>query len=283
MAETTTQKTGHIRIGTSGWVYPPWRGEFYPKGLPQHRELEHLSSQVNSLELNGSFYALQRPTSYQKWHDQTPADFVFAVKGGRFITHTKRLRDVTTPLANFFASGVLALADKLGPFLWQLPPTLSFDPDQLDAFFTELPRDTDAAADLATHHDERLDDRALTTTDRKRPLRHAVEVRHESFRSPEFLALLRSHGVAVVIADAAAKWPYLEEVTADFAYVRLHGATELYASGYTDAALDTWAKRIAGWRAEGIDTYAYFDNDKKIRAPHDAMALADRLTHLETQ
>ncbi len=283
MAETTTQKTGHIRIGTSGWVYPPWRGEFYPKGLPQRRELEHLSSQVNSLELNGSFYALQRPTSYQKWHDQTPADFVFAVKGGRFITHTKRLRDVTTPLANFFASGVLALADKLGPFLWQLPPTLPFDPDQLDAFFTELPRDTDAAADLATHHDERLDDRALTTTDRKRPLRHAVEVRHESFTSPEFLALLRSHGVAVVIADAAAKWPYLEEVTTDFAYVRLHGATELYASGYTDAALDTWAERIAGWRAKGVDTYAYFDNDMKVHAPHDAMTLANRLTHQETQ
>ncbi len=278
MAETTTHTTGHVRIGTSGWVYAPWRGEFYPPGLPQRAELEHLSRQVNSVELNGSFYALQKPSSYQKWHDATPEDFLFAVKGGRFITHMKRLREVTAPLANFFASGLLAFADKLGPILWQLPPTLPFDRDQLDAFFSELPKDTEAAADLATHHDERMEGRAVTTTDRKRPLRHAVEVRHPSFTNPAFLALLQSHGMAAVIADAAADWPYLEELTADFTYVRLHGATELYASGYTDEALDKWAERITGWREAGIDTYAYFDNDKKVRAPHDALALTTRLT-----
>ena len=223
---------GHTWIGTSGWRYPPWRGVFYPPGLAQRRELEYISRQVNSVELNGSFYSLQRPSSYQRWHDETPDDFVFAVKGGRFITHMKRLVDVETPLANFFASGVLALAGKLGPFLWQLPPTLPFDPEQLDAFLDLLPRDTSAAAKLAAHHDERLEGRVLTTTDLHRPLRHAMEVRHPSFTDPAFLDLLRAREVAVVIADAAAEWPYLEDVTADFTYLRLHGDTELYASGY---------------------------------------------------
>jgi uncharacterized protein YecE (DUF72 family) len=268
---------GHTWIGTSGWRYPPWRGVFYPPGLAQRRELEYISRQVNSVELNGSFYSLQRPSSYQRWHDETPDDFVFAVKGGRFITHMKRLVDVETPLANFFAQGVLALADKLGPFLWQLPPTLPFDPEQLDAFLAMLPRDTQAAAKLATHHDERLTDRALTTTDLHRPLRHAVEVRHPSFTDPAFLDLLRAHEVAVVIADAAAEWPYLEDVTADFTYLRLHGDTELYASGYSDETLDRYATLIAGWRDAGIDTYAYFDNDMKVKAPVDAISLATRL------
>ncbi|HEY0451952.1 DUF72 domain-containing protein [Actinophytocola sp.] len=268
---------GRVRIGTSGWVYPPWRGEFYPPKLAHRRELEYLSGQVNSVEINGSFYALQRPSSYESWRDQTPADFEFAVKGGRFITHLKRLRDIDAPLANFFASGVLALGPKLGPLLWQLPPTLAFDAEQLAAFFDMLPRTTTAAAQLATRHDERLDGRAWTTTDADRPLRHALEVRHPSFTDPAFLDLLRAHGIAVVIADAAASWPYLEHVTADFAYVRLHGSTELYTSGYTDEALDGWAERIRRWTAEGLDAYAYFDNDAKVKAPRDAMALAARL------
>lgn len=269
--------SGRVRIGTSGWVYPPWRGVFYPARLPHRRELEYLSGKVNSVELNGSFYALQRPSSYQSWHDQTPDGFTFAVKGGRFITHMKRLGDVATPLANFLASGVLALRDKLGPFLWQLPPTLPFDADLLAAFFDQLPRDTAAAATLATRHDERLAGRALTTTDVDRPVRHALEVRHQSFTDPAFPELLRAHGIGLVIADAAANWPYLEQVTADFAYVRLHGGTELYASGYPDDELDTWADRIRGWVDNNLDVYAYFDNDMKVKAPHDAMALAARL------
>lgn len=270
---------GQIRIGTSGWVYPPWRGEFYPHGLAHRRELEYLSRQVNSVEINGSFYSLQRPSSYVAWREQTPDGFVFAVKGGRFITHLKRLRDVDAPLANFFASGVLALGDKLGPLLWQLPPTLGYDPDQLAAFFDLLPRTTAAAADLAGRHDERLAGagRAWTVTDADRPLRHALEVRHPSFTDPAFLDLVREHEIGVVIADAAASWPYLEQVAADFGYVRLHGGTELYASGYPDEELDAWADRIRGWTAEGIDAYAYFDNDMKVRAPRDAMALAARL------
>jgi uncharacterized protein YecE (DUF72 family) len=269
---------GRLRIGTSGWVYPPWRGVFYPRELAHRRELEYLSGKVNSVEINGSFYALQRPSSYRTWHAQTPEDFEFAVKGGRFITHMKRLRDVETPLANFFASGVLALGHKLGPILWQLPPTLAFDADLLTAFFDRLPRSTSAAASLAARHDARLDGRAWTVTDADRPLRHALEVRHPSFTDPAFLDLLHAHGIAVVIADAAATWPYLEYVTAGFAYVRLHGSTELYASGYTGEALDALADRIRGWTGDGVDAYAYFDNDAKVMAPRDAIALAERLS-----
>lgn len=268
---------GRIRIGTSGWVYPPWRGEFYPRGLAHRRELEYLSRRLDSVEINASFYSLQRPSSYRAWHDQTPADFEFAVKGGRFITHLKRLRDVDAPLANFFASGVLALGAKLGPLLWQLPPTLAFDADLLAAFFDLLPRNTIAAAELAGRHDERLAGRAWTTTDADRPLRHALEVRHPSFTDPALPGLLRAHGIGLVVADAAADWPQLREVTADFAYVRLHGGTELYVSGYTGEALDEWAARIREWTARGIATYAYFDNDAKVHAPRDAAALAARL------
>ena len=217
-----------IRIGTSGWVYPPWRGTFYPPGLAQRRELEHLSRRVNAVEINGSFYSLQRPTSYQAWAAQTPEGFAFAVKGGRFITHMKKLRDVETPLANFFASGVLALGPKLGPVLWQLPPVLAFDPERLDAFLAQLPRSTSAAARLAEQHDERLVGRAWTVTDADRPLHHALEVRHPTFRDPVFVALLRAHHVALVVADTAGTWPYLEDVTAELVYVRLHGDAELY-------------------------------------------------------
>jgi uncharacterized protein YecE (DUF72 family) len=264
-------------IGTSGWRYPPWRGVFYPEKLVQRRELAYLSSRMNSVEINGSFYSLQRPESYQRWHDETPEDFTFAVKGGRFITHMKRLRDVETPLANFFASGVLALRHKLGPFLWQLPPSLPFDADQLRRFFDLLPRDTKSAAALAADHDERLAGRALTETDVDRPLRHALEVRHQSFTDPAVPCVLRDHDIALVAADAAADWPYLEHVTADFTYVRLHGDTELYASGYTDEALDRWARLTRGWLDDGLDVHAYFDNDMKVRAPADAIGLAERL------
>ncbi|WP_309115780.1 DUF72 domain-containing protein [Saccharothrix sp.] len=242
-----------IRVGTSGWLYPPWRGVFYPKGLPHRRELEHLSHRVNSVELNGTFYSLQRESSFRAWHAQTPDDFLFAVKGGRFITHMKRLRDPDQALAKFFQSGVFLLGDKLGPFLWQLPPTLRFDPPLLADFFAHLPRSHDG-----------------------RPLRHALEARHESFRTDAFPDLLREHDIALVIADTANKFPYLEDVTADFVYIRLHGEEELYVSGYTDESLDRWAAKIRAW-ATTRDVYVYFDNDAKVMAPRDAIALAERL------
>ena len=284
---------GDVRIGISGWTYPPWRGVFYPKGLPHRQELAYAAERLTSIEINGSFYALQRPSSYRSWYDQTPDGFVFAVKGGRFITHMKKLADVETPMANFFASGLLALGDKLGPVLWQLPPTLGYDRERLDAFLGQLPRSTRQAAELARRHDQRMADRAWTETDAERPLRHAVEVRHRSFENPDFVDLLRAHGVALVVADAAGRWPRLFDLSADFVYVRLHGEKELYVSGYDDAALDSWAGRIRAWRSgtepppgrtvaapaedRPRDVYAYFDNDVKVRAPYDAMALIRRL------
>jgi len=262
------------RIGISGWRYPPWRKVYYPEGLPQRAELEYASRRLNSIELNGSFYSLQRPTSYQRWYDQTPPGFVFAVKGPRFITHLKKLADVEAPLANFFASGVLALAEKFGPVLWQLPPTLGYEPERLAAFFELLPRSTSAAAEVAKGHDERMEDRNLLTCSVDQPIRHALEIRHSSYENEEFLDLLREHDIAVVCADTAGKWPMLDALTSDFAYVRLHGAEELYVSGYDDKALDAWAKKVKSWRQ---DAYVYFDNDVKVRAPFDAESLSKRL------
>jgi uncharacterized protein YecE (DUF72 family) len=267
-------------VGISGWRYAPWRGDFYPKGLPQRRELEYASRQLGTIELNGTFYSLQKPEYFAAWRDETPADFVFAVKGGRFITHLLRLKNVHTALANFYASGVLALGPKLGPFLWQLPERLTFDAELVDQFLSQLPRSTDAAARLARDHDERLDGRNLLTTDADRPLRHALEVRSQSFDTPEFFSILERHNVASVVADTAGKWPRLTTQTADFAYARLHGEQVLYESGYDDEALDRWAETVRGWLASGRESFIYFDNDIKVRAPYDAMALAERLAEV---
>jgi uncharacterized protein YecE (DUF72 family) len=261
-------------VGISGWTYPPWRGDFYPAGLPHRQELRFASARLSSIEINGSFYSLQRPTSFHRWAAETPDGFQFAVKGGRFITHMKRLRNVGAALPNFLASGLLSLADKLGPVLWQLPPTLAFEPDRIAEFLTALPRSTGEAAYLARRHDDRVAGRAWTGTLVDRPLRYALEVRHDSYRTPAFCQLLREHSVAVVVADTAGRWPQFLELTTDFGYVRLHGARELYTSGYTEAELRTWADRIAGWIGpDGRDVYVYFDNDVKVRAPYDAMAL----------
>jgi uncharacterized protein YecE (DUF72 family) len=268
---------GDVRIGTSGWLYPPWRGVFYPPKLPHRAELAYLASRLNSVEINGTFYSLQRPESFQRWYAETPDDFTFAVKGGRFVTHMKKLAGVETPLANFFASGVLALRDKLGPVLWQLPPNLGFDPDRLASFFALLPRSTGEAAWLARRHDERLEGRSITSTDEDRPLRHALEVRHKSFLTPAFPALLREHAISLVVADTAGRWPLLREVTSDLVYVRLHGDVELYTSGYTDEALDKWAADVRAWRSAGLDVRVHFDNDVKVHAPFDAIHLAERV------
>jgi uncharacterized protein YecE (DUF72 family) len=267
---------GTPRIGISGWRYPPWRGDFYPKGLPQRSELEYASSKLSSIEINGSFYSLQRPSSWQAWRDTVPDDFVFSVKGPRYVTHLKGLRDVRVPIANFFASGVLALGQKLGPVLWQLPPRHVFRPDLLAEFFDQLPRTTDAARALAAEHDTRLDGKTWFEKAPDAPLRHALEVRHPSFETPEAVALLRKHDIALVVADTAGKWPAMRDVTSTFMYLRLHGADELYTSGYTDEGLDRWAADIRAWLLAG-DVFCYFDNDVKVRAPYDAMALAARL------
>ncbi len=265
-----------IRIGISGWRYQPWRGAFYPQGLPQRRELEYAAARLATIELNGSFYSLQRPSSYQQWAAQTPEDFVFSIKASRFVTHMLRLRGVEAALANFFASGVLALGPKLGPVLWQLPARHVYDPDELAAFFDALPRTTRLAAVLAEQHDDRLKEPAWTQVDADVPLRHVLEVRHPSFETAECLNLLRRHDIGIVIADTAGRWPEIDAVTTDVVYVRLHGDQELYASGYSDEALGQRAERVRRWSAYG-DVYVYFDNDVKAHAPHDARALAAKL------
>ena len=190
----------------------------------------------------------------------------------------KRLADVETPLANFFASGVLALGPKLGPVLWQLPERLPFEPDRLARFFDLLPRTTVAAAELAARHDDKVpDSRAHTTAELDRPIRHALEPRHPSYDTDEARALLARHGICMVVADSAGRWPQMGDGTADFRYVRLHGDTELYASGYGGAALNRWAEQCLAWAAVGDDVFVYFDNDARGHAPHDAVTLRDRV------
>ena len=264
-------------MGVSGWRYAGWRGDFYPPGLVQRRELEYLASRTTSVEMNGSFYSLQRPPTYRRMVEQTPPDYPIAVKGGRFITHFKRLVDVDAALANFFASGVLALGDQLGPVLWQLPADLAYDEGRLAPFLASLPRSTAAAARLAARHDDKLaGDRVLLEVERDVRIRHVLEPRHPSFGSETAADLLRAHDVGMVASDSPT-WPLFDWVTSDVMYVRLHGHTRLYTSGYSTASLDRWAERCREWVARGLDVFVYFDNDARGRAPHDAVSLLDRL------
>ena len=284
---------GDIRIGISGWRYAPWRGVFYPKGLRQRDELRFAAHRFRSIEINGTFYGPQYPPTFARWAAETPADFVFSVKAPSFITHIRRLREPEAPLANFLASGLLQLGSKLGPILWQFPPSFRYERAVMEPFLALLPHDTEAAAKRAALHDDRIKEVALTP-DAKRPMRHAIEIRHESFVDPDFIELLRAYNIALVCADTVA-WPRLMDLTADFVYCRLHGSEELYASGYGDQALDGWAARVEAWsqgqepedtervidqdapkRAQR-DIYVYFDNDIKVRAPYDAEGLAGRL------
>jgi uncharacterized protein YecE (DUF72 family) len=286
---------GTIRIGVSGWRYTPWRGNFYPEGLTQWRELQYAARIFPSIELNGSFYSLQRPSSYRMWADQTPPGFVFAVKGGRYITHMLKLRNAHIALANFLASGPFELGDKLGPILWQFPPQMRFHPEVFEAFFRLLPRTTGEAAVIARRHDGRLQGRVTTEPLVDRRLRHAVEVRHETFVDPAFVAMLRKYRIAWVVADTPRPWPLFEDVTADFIYMRLHGSTELYNSRYTSEELDRWARLMRDW-SEGRqpadarlitpeppeplaarDVYCYFDNTDKLHAPDNARELMAKL------
>jgi uncharacterized protein YecE (DUF72 family) len=292
-----------IRIGVSGWRYTPWRGNFYPKGLAQSRELHYASRVFSSIELNGSFYSLQRPSSYALWARETPPGFVFAIKGSRYITHMLKLRGIEGALANFLGSGLFELGEKLGPILWQFPAMTRFHPEVFEDFFSILPRTTEQAMWIAHAHDERLKDRHSLEPPQDMPLRHAVEVRHESFEDPAFIAMLRRHGIAWVVADtprprstgSGRAWPLFEDVTADFVYMRLHGSTELYNSRYTSGELARWAACMRAW-AEGTqppdarliskeapparasrDVYCYFDNTDKLHAPDNARELMEML------
>ena len=288
-------RSGRTFIGISGWRYAPWRGVFYPRGLAQRRELCYAARTFAAIEINGTFYRLQRPQSFRDWRRQTPDGFFFAVKAPRYITHVRRLRDIETPLANFFASGLLALGDRLGPILWQFPPSLRYDAQRFAEFLALLPQTTGQALALARRRDTaRLRGRTALPRLDEAPLRHAVEIHHPSFCEAAFVEQLREHGVALVVADTAGRWPLIEDITADFVYLRLHGDRELYASGYGADALDDWARRIRAWR-RGVqpadarrltrtrvarqprDVFCFFDNDVKVRAPFDAYALAGRL------
>jgi len=285
-----------IRIGISGWRYEPWRGVFYPKDLAQRDELHYASRAVNTIEINGSFYSLQRPDSYANWYADAPDDFIFTVKGPRYITHMRRLHEVEEPLANFLASGIFNLRDKLGPILWQFPPNFKYDRARMAAFCELLPRNTDAARAIARKRSAWMKGRTRLATGDKRELRHAIEIRHESFLDSTFVDLLREHNVALVIAETARQWPMVHDITADFVYMRLHGDKELYQSGYQDKALTRWARRIRAWhrgaeptdgkkiaakkapKAKSRDVYCFFDNtDVKLRAPRDAQTLMRKL------
>jgi len=291
---------GTVRIGISGWRYPPWRGVFYPPKLPQKRELSYAARIFRSIEINGTFYSLQRPEYFETWSAETPDDFVFSVKGPRFITHIRRLKEVKIPLANFLASGILRLGPKLGPILWQFPPNFNFDPTKIESFLKLLPHDTESAIALARRHDKRLSGRAALKTKATGRLRHAMEIRHESFVTPAFIKLLRAYNVALVCADTV-ECPLLMDVTSDFVYCRLHGSEQLYASGYDDKAIAQWAARVAAWaqgkepanaktvvkhgKAQGRarDVFVYFDNDAKVRAPFDAQQLMARVDKILNQ
>lgn len=262
--------SGKIHIGVGGWVFEPWRGTFYPEGLTQKRELEHAGGKLTSIEINGTYYGSQKPESFAKWRAETPDGFVFALKGSRYITNRRVLAEAAPSIEKFFASGVTELKEKLGPINWQFMGTKQFDPADFEAFLKLLPKSVDGLA-----------------------IRHAVEVRHDSFRSPDFIALLRAYGVAVITA-ADSHYTQIADVTAPFVYARIMGTKESEPKGYPEADLDLWAKRARDWAAgkaaDGLDTvlpaetakvgrdvFLYVISGDKVRNPQAAMALIERV------
>lgn len=289
--------SAEIRIGMAGWIYAPWRGSFYPKGLTQKKELEFASRKVNSIELNATFYGGQRPESFAGWDQETPEDFKFSIKGAQRITHIKRLKDIEEPLAYFVSQGFLRLGAKLGPILWQFPPNLKFDAMKFDNFFALLPRSCKAAAEFAKTYDAWRGESSWMEMEENREIRHAVEIRNPSFASEEWIELLRKHHIALVLADTE-KSPALTDLTADFVYCRLHGEGEMNKSGYHPDVIGKWARRVVAWsRGEDVedgkkastkaaetrasrDVFAYFASEFKERSPFDAMNLQQEVARL---
>jgi uncharacterized protein YecE (DUF72 family) len=265
---------GRALVGVSGWSYRSWRGQFYPPGLRQADELAFVGERLGTVELNASFYSLRRPENYLAWRDQMPDGGVVSVKAGRYITHVRRLRDARQAVANFLASGVLALGPRLGPILWQLPPNMTFDPDVLDSFLSLLPHRPDDVVALASEHDERLAERAHLSCTGIEQVRHALELRHPSFSDARVARIAERHGVALVATDAPALWPRVWQPSSDLIYCRLHGPTQLYRGSYDEDHLGVWAERLAAGAASGHDVLAYFNNDADGCAPYDALALA---------
>ena len=267
---TRNSDAGEIRIGVGGWTYEPWRGTFYPEGLPQKRELEHASRQLTSIEINGTYYGSQKPASYAKWHDETPDDFVFSLKAPRFAMNRTVLAEAGGTITRFFNSGLTELKEKLGPINWQFLPTKKFEPADFEAFLTLLPREIAG-----------------------RPLRHAVEVRHESFRTPGFIALAHKFGVAVVIAGDSS-YPQIADLTAPFVYARIMGTKATETNGYSEASLKRWAARAHAWASgsrpddldyvearagndEPRDVFLYVISGHKVHNPAAAVSLIKRL------
>lgn len=281
-----------IKVGISGWTYGGWRGVFYPEKLPHKEELKFVSRQLPTIEINGTFYSLQHPMTFQRWYDVTPKKFIFSVKGNRFITHLKRLNDIEIPLANFYSSGLLTLGEKLGPILWQFPPNMIFNPDQFEAFFKLLPKDFEEAKYLGKRND--LPKKLVKYSKKNFSLRNVIEIRNISFLNPWFIELLKKYKLALVFADTADKWPYMEDVTSDLIYIRLHGSKALDKNGYSIESLQFWKKRILMWSRgttpsdsltliednplkKKRDVFVYFDNDEKAHAPADAKKLISLL------
>ncbi|REK11855.1 MAG: DUF72 domain-containing protein [Actinobacteria bacterium] len=277
------------RIGVSGWAYDGWRGDFYPRELPRKDELSFISSHFDTVEVNGTFHSLLQPPTFREWGERTPTSFLFSIKGSRFITHNKKLANLGSALANFLASGVLDLGERLGPILWQVSENLHFDEERIDRFLGGLPKDTTSAAELARHHDERVEEVSYGPGENHR-LRHVLELRHESWLREETALIAKRHGVTLAFSHSS-EWPYFEQITAGFVYVRLHGPGRLYSSPYGRDQLRTWAERIQLWgdadepadasrfadveppQRKGRDVYVYFDNDEGGHAPRDAKVL----------
>ncbi|MCM2353916.1 MAG: DUF72 domain-containing protein [Pseudobdellovibrio sp.] len=266
----------HTHIGISGWNYEPWRGTFYPEDLAQKNELHFASRALNTIEINGTFYSLQKPKIFKHWYEETPDNFIFSVKAHRYITHIKLLKNAEEGVVNFFRSGILELKEKLGPILWQLPPRMKFDFEKLEKFLKFLPRDFSEAVKLAKstkyRHWRKGADVSLKI-DKNRPLHHAMEVRNDSFKDKKFITLLKKYNVALAVADAEGTWPYFEELTSDFMYCRLHGKDKLYESGYDKKTINKWAKKLSAWRKKR-EVFVYFDNTDKVKAPDNARTLS---------
>jgi uncharacterized protein YecE (DUF72 family) len=285
---------GTVRIGLSGWSYDSWQGDFYPDDLPKTRRLEYVAERFPAVEVNGSFYSLLSADTWRKYRDETPADFRFAVKGSRFITHDKQLSDVRVPLANFLASGLLELGRKLDVILWQFQARRAVRPGRLAAFLEMVPRNTEALSTLAAEHDGRVREPVVEAPGPNHRIRHAVELRSDDDLTPERIDILRDAGAALVVSHAG-DWRCVEELTAGFVYSRLHGAPRTYASRYEDDALEGWAERLRAWRdgnepddparitdrkappRKSRDAYVFFDNDAEGHAPHDALRLKELL------
>lgn len=267
-----------VRIGLSGWQYDAWRGDFYPAGLPKRRWLGYVGEHFPTVEVNGSFYSLQRPTRYRDWRSVVPGDFRFALKGGRYLTHMLRLRDTTTALANFFASGPLELGPTMGPVLWQLPERFVPEPAVLDTFLGSLPRTQGAAATLAGAHDGKVREPSTTTDVPLQDIDHVLEVRNAGAVSEDHLAVLRSHRTALVDSHAGDFPRFRADTGAPLAYLRLHGAPRTYHDGYSPQALTAWRTTIRRHVDAGRDVWVFFDNDAERHAPWDALRLARLVT-----